>query len=149
MDRIVSYLPALGRLLLSGLFIWAGYGKLADPGETAKYFAAMRIPAPGLVVWVTVIVELVGGLAILIGLKARLAAVVLALWSLITGFAVHLAAATSLTDPMAAYDNMIHFYKNLAMAGGFLYVATYGAGALSVDNGLTDVSRSTETGRLT
>jgi putative oxidoreductase len=50
---------------------------------------------------------------------------------------------------MAAYDNMVHFYKNLAMAGGFLYVAAYGAGVLSVDNGLTDVSRRAETSRLT
>lgn len=149
MDRIVIYLPALGRLLLCGLFIWAGYGKLADPSGTAKYFAAMGIPAPGLMVWVTVIVELIGGLAILIGVKARAAAVILALWCLVTGFAVHLAAATSLTDPMAAYDNMIHFYKNLAMAGGFLYVAAYGAGALSVDNGWTGASRRIEAGRST
>jgi putative oxidoreductase len=149
MDRIASYLPALGRLLLSGLFIWSGFAKLKNPSGTAQFFGAMGIPAPGLTVWVTIVVELVGGVAILIGLRARLAAVVLALWCLITGFAVHLAAANSLTDPMAAYDNMIHFYKNLAMTGGFLYVAAYGAGALSVDNGLTDVSRRTETGRLT
>jgi putative oxidoreductase len=148
MDRISNYLPALGRLLLCGLFIWAGYGKLMDPSGTAKFFAAMGIPAPGLMVWVTIIVELVGGLAILLGLQARLAAVVLALWSLVTGFAVHLAAATSLTDPMAAYDNMIHFYKNLALAGGLLYVVAYGAGALSVDNGLLGATRRIETSRL-
>jgi putative oxidoreductase len=42
---------------------------------------------------------------------------------------------------MAAYDNMIHFYKNLAIAGGLLYVTAYGAGALSVDNGLIRPSR--------
>jgi putative oxidoreductase len=141
MDRIANYLPALGRLLLCGLFIWAGYGKLMDPSGTTQYFAAMGLPAAGLIVWVTIIVELVGGLAILLGFRTRLAAVILALWSLVTGFAVHLAAATTLTDPMAAYDNMIHFYKNLAIAGGLLYVTAYGAGALSVDNGLIRPSR--------
>lgn len=147
MDRIASYLPFLGRLLLCGLFIWSGYGKLKDLKGAAAYFAAIGIPAPTLMVWVTVIVELVGGLAILIGLKARLAATILALWCLLTGFVVHLAAAISLTDPMAAYDNMIHFYKNLAVAGGFLYVVAYGAGALSIDHGLTGASRKTETSR--
>jgi putative oxidoreductase len=141
MDRIANYLPPLGRLLLSGLFIWAGYGKLTDLGGTTQYFVAMGLPAAGLIVWVTIIVELVGGLAILLGFRTRLAAVILALWTLVTGFAVHLAAATTLTDPMAAYDNMIHFYKNLAIAGGLLYVTAYGAGALSVDNGLIRPSR--------
>jgi len=149
MNRVAIYLPALGRLFLSGLFVWAGYDKLADPGGTMKYFAATGIPVPGVMVWVTVLVELVGGLAILIGFKARVAAVVLALWSLLTGFAAHLVAATTLTDPMAAYDNMIHFYKNVAIAGGFLYVAAHGAGLLSVDNRLSNVSRRTDTSRLT
>jgi putative oxidoreductase len=96
----------------------------------------MGVPAPALMVWVAVIVELVGGLAILVGLKTRLVAVILAIWCLITGLAVHLVAASSATDPMAAYNDMIHFYKNLVMAGGFLYVTAFGAGALSFDKGV-------------
>ena len=142
MGRIVGYLlPPLGRLLLCGLFIWGGYEKLAAPRATAAYFAETGIPLPALMVWVTIAIELVGGLALLFGIRTRLAALILALWTLVTGFAVHFAAATTLTDPMAAYDNMIHFYKNLAIAGGLLYVMAYGAGALSVDNGLTTASR--------
>src|SRR5690349_8955129 len=137
MDRIARYLlPPLGRLLLCGLFIWAGYEKLAAPRVTAAYFAETGIPLPALMVWVTIVIELVGGLALLLGFKTRLAALILAIWSLVTGFAVHFAAATTLTDAAAAYDNLIHFYKNLAMAGGLLYVTAFGAGALSIDNGL-------------
>jgi putative oxidoreductase len=136
MDSIARYLPPLGRLLLSSLFIWSGYAKLVDPSGTAQYFAMMGVPAPALMVWVAVIVELVGGLAILVGLKTRLVAVILAIWCLITGLAVHLVAASSATDPMAAYNDMIHFYKNLVMAGGFLYVTAFGAGALSFDKGV-------------
>jgi putative oxidoreductase len=139
MDNIARYLPPLARLLLSSLFIWAGYAKLMAPSVTAQYFAG--IPAPGLMVWVAVIVELVGGLAILVGLKARLVAAILAVWCLVTGFAVHFVAASSSADPMAAYNDMIHFYKNMVMAGGFLYVIAFGAGALSFDNGWTKATR--------
>jgi putative oxidoreductase len=136
MDTTARYLPPLARLLLSSIFVWAGYAKLMDPSGTAQYFAAAGVPAPGLMVWVAVTIELVGGLAILVGLMARPVAVILAIWCLITGFAVHLAAAGSATDPMAAYNDMIHFYKNMVMAGGLLYVTAFGAGVLSFDKGL-------------
>ena len=141
MDSIARYLPPFARLLLSSIFIWAGYAKLMDPSGTAQYFAGIRVPAPGLMVWVAVVVELVGGLAILLGLKARLAAAILAPWCLVTGFAGHFVAARSSADPMAAYNDMIHFYKNMVMAGGFLYVIAFGAGALSFDNGWTKATR--------
>ena len=84
-------------------------------------------------VWVAILVELVGGILLLVGCKTQWVAGLLVAWSLITGFAVHLSAGVSAADAMVAYDNMIHFYKNLAMAGGFLFVLTYGAGRLSID----------------
>jgi putative oxidoreductase len=135
MDRAAPYLSAFGRLFLSSVFVWAGYEKLMDPGGTAQEFAAAGVPAPSLMVWVAVIVELIGGLAVLVGLKTRWVAALLAIWCLATGFAVHLGIAMAAGDPMAAIDNMIHFYKNLGLAGGFLYVIAFGAGAISFDNG--------------
>ena len=135
MDRAAPYLSAFGRLLLSSLFVWAGYEKLTDPGGTAQEFAAAGLPAPAVMVWVAIVIELIGGLAILVGLKARWVAALLAIWCLATGLAVHLGTARAATDPMVAIDNMIHFYKNLGLAGGFLYVIAFGAGAISFDNG--------------
>ena len=88
---------------------------------------------PELAVWVAILVELVGGIAFLVGFKTQWVAGLLAIWSLITGFAVHLVAGVSAADAMVAYDNMFHFYKNLAMAGGFLFVWAFGAGQLSID----------------
>ena len=79
-------------------------------------------------------VELVGGLALLVGYKSSWAAGALAIWSLATGFAVHLMAAMHSTDPAVAFDNMIHFYKNLGVAGGLIYVVAFGAGGLSIDS---------------
>ena len=69
----------------------------------------------------------------MLGLKTQWVAGLLAVWSLIAGFAVHLVAGVGAADAMVADDNMIHFYKNLAMAGGFLFVLVYGAGRLSID----------------
>ena len=131
MERTHNYLLALGRVLMSGLFVWGGYGKLMAPSATAQYFAQAGVP--GLMVWVAILVELVGGIMLLVGFKTQWVAGVLAIWSLITGFAVHLVAGVSAADAMVAYDNMIHFYKNLAMAGGLLFVLVYGAGRLSLD----------------
>src|ERR1700722_19032009 len=90
MNRGILYLPALGRLLLSGLFIWAGYAKLMHPGGTEQYFAGHGVPAAGLMVWVAMVIELVGGILLLVGFKTRWVAAVLGVWCLITGFAVHL-----------------------------------------------------------
>ena len=134
MAKAFDYLPTVGRLLLCSLFIWSGYVKLMHPVSTADYFANGGVAAPGLMVWVAIVVELAGGVAVLVGFKIRWAAAILAAWTLVTGFAVHLAVALHSADAMAAYDNMIHFYKNLVIAGGLLYVVAFGAGPLSVDN---------------
>jgi putative oxidoreductase len=127
MDNLKTYLVPLGRLLMSSLFIWAGYTKLFvfGPSGTAQYFASVHIPVPNIANWVVIIIELIGGLMILVGFQTRWVALVLAIFCLITGFGVHL--------PVGDMANMTNFYKNLVMAGGFLYVFSFGAGALSVD----------------
>jgi len=126
MDNLKNYVVPLARLLMSSLFIWAGIGKLMNPSGAAQYFVKAHIPIPDVAVWVVIVIEVLGGLAILVGFQARWVAAVLAVFCLITGFGVHL--------PVGDYPNMVNFYKNLVMAGGFLYVATYGAGGMSVDN---------------
>jgi putative oxidoreductase len=125
MDNLKPYLAPLGRLLMSSLFLWSGIHKLRNPGGTAQYFANAHIPAPDVLVWVAIVIEVIGGLAILLGFKTRWAAAVLAIFCLFTAFAVHLPAGDA--------GNMVHFYKNLVMAGGFLYVVAYGAGGMSID----------------
>jgi len=125
MDGLKTYLLPLARLLMSSLFIWDGVLQLRNPGGTAQYFASVHIPIPDVAVWVSVAVHLLGGLAVLVGFQTRWAAAVLVLLCLGTAFGVHL--------PAGDLANMTNFYKNLVMAGGFLYVMAFGAGALSVD----------------
>ncbi|MCX7313275.1 MAG: DoxX family protein [Hyphomicrobiales bacterium] len=125
MHAIKVYLPPLARLLMSSLFIWDGIVQLRDPAGTVKYFAAVHVPMPDAAVWISIAAHLVGGLGILLGFKTRWAAACLAVLCLGTGFGVHL--------PAGDMANMIGFYKNLVMAGGFLYVMAYGAGVMSID----------------
>jgi putative oxidoreductase len=126
MDNLKKYLAPVGRLLMSSLFIWSGFGKLTNVSGTIQAFGGhYHIPLPEVATGIAIIVELVGGLAILVGFKTRWVAAVLAIWCLVTGFAFHL--------PAGDVPNMINFYKNLVMAGGFLYVVANGAGRFSID----------------
>jgi len=126
---INAYPLALARVLMSSLFVWEGVVQLRSPASTAAYFASLGIPMPDVTVWVSAAIHLLGGLAILVGYKTRWAAAVLFLLCLGTAFGVHLPAGDA--------GNMVHFYKNLVMAGGFLYVIAFGAGAISIDEGAT------------
>jgi putative oxidoreductase len=128
MQNRKAYLLPVARLLMSGLFIWDGILQLRDPGGTTEYFDSLHVPVPELAVWVSIIIHLLGGLAILAGFKTRWAAAVLSLLCVGTAFGVHLPAGDT--------ENMINFYKNLVMTGGFLYVISFGAGAMSYDEAM-------------
>jgi putative oxidoreductase len=120
-----NYLLTVGRLLMSSLFVWEGFVQLRNPVVAAKYFASVNVPMPDLAIWISIAIHFLGGLGILIGFKTRWAAGLLVLLCLGTAFGVHLLVGDA--------SNMLHFYKNLVMAGGFLYVMAFGAGAISID----------------
>jgi putative oxidoreductase len=115
----------IGRILLSSLFIPAGFSKLTALSGTAGYFASKGLPAPMVVAVLVGLLELVGGLAVLVGFKTRIAAILLGLFTIAAGFVAHMDWA----DQM----QWINFQKNLAIAGGFFVLAAAGAGALSLD----------------
>lgn len=110
---------------MSSLFIWDGVLQLRDPSAAAEYFDSVHVPLSTIAVWPSVALHLLAGAAVLIGFKTRWAAALLVLFCLATAFGVHL--------PAGDLENMTNFYKNLVMAGGFLYVVSFGAGAFSVD----------------
>jgi len=125
MDNLKTYFPPLGRLLMSSLFIWDGVRQLLSPSVFAQYFASVHVPLPNVAILLSIPIHLLAGMALLVGFKTRWAAALLAVLSVATAFGVHL--------PIGDQDNMIHFYKNLVMTGGFLYVIAVGAGAVSID----------------
>ena len=113
----------LGRVLLSIIFIVAGFGKLADSAGTAGYMSSVGVP--GILVWPTIVVELGGGLLILIGYQTRIVSFILAGFTLVAALIFH--------NHLADQNQMIHFMKNLAITGGFLALLANGAGSFSVD----------------
>ncbi|WP_426440404.1 DoxX family protein [Bradyrhizobium genosp. P] len=123
------YLPFLGRLLIGLPFAMSGFGKLAAYGKTTAMIAAVGLPAPPLAYAVAVVLELGGGLLLIAGYQVRPVAAVLALFCIATGMAFH----TNFADQ----NQMIHFLKNVMMAGGLLQIAAFGAGAISLDNRLS------------
>ncbi len=115
----------VGRIFLSVMFILAGFSKLTGIAATAGWFESLGIPAPTLAAVGSGAVELVGGLAILVGFRTRIAALILAVFTV----AATLIAHTDLADQV----QQLFFLKNLAVTGGFLVLAAAGAGAFSVD----------------
>ena len=123
---VPTYLPALGRLLIALIFVMSGLSKIAAPAATIAYIQSSGAPfAPGAFA-IAVIVEVIGGLALLVGFQTRLTAAGLAIFTLATAVLFH--------NNMADQNQMIHFLKNVMMAGGLLQIAAFGAGALSLDN---------------
>jgi putative oxidoreductase len=125
-----NFAALVGRISLASMFLLAGFNKIGGFDGTAAYIASVGLPLPKLLTGLAIIVEVVGGLALVIGFKARLAALVLAGFTLVASYFFHnfwLMAA----DQQAV--NMLMFMKNIAVTGGMLMVFAFGPGAWSVD----------------
>ena len=120
------YLPFVGRLMIGLPFAMSGLSKLGAYGATTAMITAVGLPVPPLAFAVAVAAELGGGLLLVAGYRARTVAAALALFSLATAVSFH--------ADFADQNQMIHFLKNVMMAGGLLQIAAFGAGALSIDN---------------
>ena len=121
-----SVIPVIGRVLLAAIFILSGFDKLAAPAATMGYIASTGLPFAPLALAIAIGVELGGGLLLVLGVKTRLVAAGLAVFSIVTGLAFH--------NAVGDQNQMIHLLKNFAMAGGLLQVVAFGAGAYSFDN---------------
>jgi len=126
-----SFTLLLGRLCLSAIFILAGIGKFMAFEETATYMAKAGLPAIPFLLYTAALVETLGGLALLIGWHTRLASFILLLFVMAASYLFHNFWAL---DDVAAKLEMISFMKNLAIAGGLLYLIGAGPGKLSIDH---------------
>ena len=122
---MTDWVSLVGRLLLAALFLWSGYGKLVSMDGNVAYMQAVGLPAAGLLIWVALLVELLGGAMLLTGWKARWAAVVLAIFTVVATFVFH-AYWNAPADQ--ALNQQIHFMKNIAIIGGLLVVVAHGSG---------------------
>lgn len=124
-------LPLVGRILISIVFIMGGLGKIMGFSIEEGMVASKHLPMPAVALGIALVIELAGGLAILLGLFTRLTAWILFLYLIPTTLLFHNFWSMQGMDRI---DNMIHFEKNLAIMGGLLILAAYGAGAKSLDS---------------
>jgi len=128
MDAISRWAQAIGRIALGAIFIFSGFGKLAAWQGTAAYAASKGVPQ-GLLV-ISTALELLGGLSVVIGFKARWGALALLVFLVPVTLVFHNFWAVPAAQQQM---EMVNFLKNLSIAGGLLIVFGRGAGALSVD----------------
>lgn len=121
-----TVLPFVGRILLATIFIVSSLGKIAAPEATQGYIASVGLPAPLLGYLAAIAIELGGGLLLLAGYRTRAVALGLAVFSIASALIFHHA--------LGDQNQLFHFLKNLAMAGGLIQVVAFGAGAFSIDN---------------
>lgn len=123
-------LALIGRILIAVLFIPAGFGKLTGFAGTVGYIGSAGLPLPQLGAALAIVVELGLGLALLVGFKTRLAAAVLAVFTLAASFFFHNYWALPADKAMV---QQLMFMKNVAITGGLLAFVAFGAGRFSVD----------------
>jgi putative oxidoreductase len=130
MNALNRYGPLAGRILIALIFLMAGLGKITGFAGTVGYIASKGLPLPQLAAVGAIIVEMGGGIMLVLGWNTRLAAAAIFVF---TGMAALLFHNFWAVAPDQAQNQMIHFMKNISMMGGLLYVVVHGAGALSLD----------------
>jgi putative oxidoreductase len=128
--QLQSIYSLVGRLLLAAVFLPAGLSKIAGFAGTVGYIGSVGMPLPTVSAVVAIAVEVLGGLALVLGFQTRIAALVLAAFTLVASFFFH--NFWTLPEAQQMMQQLM-FFKNIGLVGGLLTLAAWGAGALSLD----------------
>lgn len=131
LNTVNKYSSVVGRLFIAIMFLMAGLSKITGYEGTQGYMEMMGVPA--FLLPLVIITEILGAIAIIIGYKTRVAAFLLAGFTIISALVFHL----NFSDQMQS----ILFMKNIAIAGGFLFLVSNGAGYFSLDNGFSNTKQ--------
>lgn len=121
----------LARLALAALFLWGGVMKLLGYGDFVGYLRGMNVPFPQFVAPAVVAIEALGALLLIVGYKVKPLALLMAVYTIATAMIGH--NFWDATNPAVQHEMVIHFWKNVAIAGGFLLLFVTGAGGASID----------------
>ncbi len=131
MKCFICWAPLLGRIGLSAIFLLSGVNKITNWEQTAQYMQAQGMPLVPLFLAGAIVLELVGGLSVLLGFHARLGAALLILFLIPATLIFHNFWAL---EGQAQQLQMIMFLKNVAILGGLLLIVGMGPGPISLDN---------------
>jgi putative oxidoreductase len=130
MNHGSAILALLGRVLLASIFVYSGFGKITGFQGTVGFIASAGLPMPQVLAVGSIIVEFIGGLALLIGFRARWAALAFVVFLIVITPVFHNFWSA---PPAEAMSQQINFIKNIAIVGGMLMVMAFGPGRYSVD----------------
>ena len=130
MNTYESVLNLLGRLAIAALFLPAGLNKLMGMEDVTGYFTSLGLPAAAILIWVFIAIEVLGGLALILGYQTRFVAIGLAVFTVLASIVGHAFWAAPVD---AAFIVQLLFFKNIAVTGGLLILASAGAGSISID----------------
>lgn len=131
MNSLQQFGPLVGRILIALIFVLSGAGKIPGFEGTVGYISSKGLPFPALAAIAAIVVELGGGIALILGWKARWAAAAMLLFTVSAAVIFHNFWGVPADQ---AQNQMIHFMKNISMAGGLLMVIVNGSGAFSLDH---------------
>lgn len=133
MGIMQNFVLLLGRIAISAIFLMSGAGKILDFASTQEHMKGVGLTqATGVLLAGAIVLELVGGISLVLGLKARFGAFLLLVFIVLASYYFHDFWTLPSTDPN--YRNqMIHFLKNVSIMGGLLMVMGFGPGRLSID----------------
>jgi len=119
-----NYVAPAGRVLIAFMFVMSGLNKMNNYSNTVGWMEAMGVP--GNLLPLVIVLEVLGGAAIMIGWQTRIAAILFSAFSVMSAAIFH--------ADFSDQNQMIHFMKNVSIAGGFLFLIVYGAGTYALDN---------------
>lgn len=125
LERHSDAAALIGRIFFSLMFLVFGYGKLTGLAGTVSYMGSLGLPAPVLATVLAIIIEIGGGLLMLVGYETRLVSLALGIYLLVAAFIGH--------SHLGDLNQFQHFMKNMALIGGSLAFVAHGAGAYSLD----------------
>lgn len=135
MRTVENVTNLVGRVLIAGLFLPAGFSKLMGFEGTVGYFSSLGLAIPAALAVAVIVIEILGGVTLLLGYKTRITAVILALFTLGASMIGH--AYWSVPADQVFIAKLL-FYKNIAIIGGLLILASAGSGQLSIDHKKTN-----------
>jgi putative oxidoreductase len=123
--KSTDILAFIGRCLMAVMFLMSGFGKVAAPAATIAYITSVGLPMPSAAYAASLVVELGGGLLLVLGWQTRILGVLLAIFAIATAFIFH--------RNFADQNQLFHFLKNIAIMGGMFQLIAFGAGNISLD----------------
>ncbi|HEV3104945.1 MAG TPA: DoxX family protein [Trinickia sp.] len=126
-----SGLIFIARIALAILFLWGGVMKLVGYAGFVSYLQSKGVPYPQIGAPIATAIEVVGGVFLVVGFVTRPLAILLAAYSIATAVLGH--DFWNVANAAEQHDMVIHFWKNVGIAGGFLLLSVTGAGGVSID----------------